>query len=166
MGRGIECGDGWYAILDGLCEVVSIHGRQTGHSLIEFAQVKEKLAELRIYTDGKCEWCRGAIDFAERFSRHICEETGRPGVLMAGSGGLRTLAEDVGSAKKYRRYQPNAGVVFDEHPQPRESLPKGWRAIASALMTSAAYAMPDVVLRFGHADGELQVDCPSPTETI
>ena len=42
MGRGIECSDGWYAILDGLFDVISVHGRQPGHPVVEIAQVKQK----------------------------------------------------------------------------------------------------------------------------
>ena len=46
MGRGIECSDGWYALLDGLCDAMSVHGRQTGHPLIEIVQVKQKIGRL------------------------------------------------------------------------------------------------------------------------
>jgi hypothetical protein len=166
MGRGIECSDGWYAILDGLCDAMSVHGRQAGHPLIEIVQVKQKMAELRIYIDGRYDWCSGAIDFACRLSHHVCEETGRPGILMVRGRMLRTFAEDVGSAKEYRRYQPEGGISVDDGPQPRECLPPGWRTIASVLRSAVALDMPDATLRFGHADGELLVDCQSIAEGV
>jgi hypothetical protein len=166
MGRGIECSDGWYALLDGLCDAMSVHGRQTGHPLIEIVQVKQKMAGLRIYTDGSCDWCSGAIDFACRLSGHVCEETGRPGTLMVKGRMLRTFAEDVGGAQGYRRYQPETGVSVDDGPQPPESLPPGWRTIASVLRSAVALDMPDATLRFGHVDGELLVDCQSIAEGV
>ena len=167
MGRGIECADGWYAILDGLYEVMSTHGRQTGHPLIEIAQVKQKMASLCVYTDGHCGWCSGAIDFACGLSRHVCEETGRPGTLMVRGRMLRTLAEDVGSTKGYRRHAPEAEVSVDDGPQPREEgLPPGWRTIASALRSAAASRIPTATLCFGHTDGELLVDVQGNVEGL
>jgi hypothetical protein len=165
-GRGIECSDGWYAILDGLYDAMSVHGHRTGHPSIKIVQVKQKLAGLRIYTDGRCDWCSGAINFACHLSRHVCEETGRPGILMVRGRMLRTLAEDVGSANEYRRYQPDAGVPVDDGLQPCECLPPGWRTIASVLRSAVALDMPDATLRFGHVDGELLVDCQSLAEGV
>lgn len=166
MGRGIECSDGWYALLEGLCDAMSVHGRQTGHPLIEIVQVKQKMAGLRIYTNYRCDWCSGAIDFACRLSGHVCEETGRPGTLMVKGRMLRTFAEDVGGAQGYRRYQPETGVSVDDDPQPPECLPPGWRTIASVLRSAVALDMPDASLRFGYADGELLVDCQSLAEGV
>jgi hypothetical protein len=166
MGRGIECSDGWYALLDGLCDAMSVHGRQTGHPLIEIAQVKQKMAGLRIYTDGRCEWCSGAIDFACRLSHHVCEETGRPGVLMVRGRMLRTFAEDVGSTKEYRRCQPDDRNSADDGPKPRECLPPGWRTIASVLRSAVALDAPEATLSFGHTDGEFLADCQSVAEGV
>lgn len=161
MGRGIECSDGWYAILDGLCDVISVHGRQPGHPVIEIAQVKQKMAALRIYTDRRCDWCAGAIDFACRLSRYVCEETGRPGILMIRGRMLRTFAEDVGRANGYSPYQPEGGASVDDGSKPCESLPPGWHTIADVLGSAVASGVPEVTLRFRHADGELLVDCQS-----
>jgi hypothetical protein len=166
MGRGIECSDGWYAILDGLCDAISGHGHQAGHPLLEIAQVKQKMAGLRIYTDGRCDWCSGAIDFACRLSHHVCEETGRPGVLMVRGRMLRTFAEDIGSAQGYHRYQPETSIPVDDCPQQPECLPPGWRTIASVLKSAVALDMPDASLRFAHADGELLVDCQGIAEGV
>ena len=122
MCRGIECADGWYAILDGLCEVMDSHGHRTGHPPIEFSQVKQKMASLCVYTVGRCDWCSEAINFAGGLSRHVCEETGRTGIMMVRGRMLRTLADDVGRAKGYRRNASETGVSIDNGPQPREEL--------------------------------------------
>jgi hypothetical protein len=79
---------------------------------------------------------------------------------------LRTFAEDVGSAKEYRRYQPEGGISADDGPKPCECLPPGWRTIASVLRSAVALDRPDATLRFGHADGELLVDCQSIAEGV
>ena len=43
---------------------------------IEFVQVKEKFASIRVYTDGANDDIMGAINFAEYLSGSICEECG------------------------------------------------------------------------------------------
>jgi hypothetical protein len=105
MGRGIECCDGWYAILDGLCQVLSNHADQIGHLPIEAKQVKQKFGSLRFYTDRTCDKCYGAIDFARILSLHVCEQTGRPGTLMVQlppGRWVRTLSDEVGRADAIR----------------------------------------------------------------
>lgn len=129
---------------------MSVHGRQAGHPLIEIAQVKQRMASLRIYTDGRCDCCSGAINFACRLSRHVYEETGRPGILMVRGRMLRTFAEDVSSVNGYSRYQPEGGISVDDGSRPCECLPPGWHTIAGV-----ALGVPEATLRFGHADGEL-----------
>ncbi len=79
---------------------------------------------------------------------------------------LRTLAEDVGGTKEYRRCLPEDGNSPDDGPKPRECLPLGWRTIASVLMSAVALGAPEATLRFGHTDGELMVDCQSVAEGV
>ena len=159
MARGIECGDGWYGILDGLCDVLMTHGHQARHSPIEATQVKEKFAGLRFSKYGDCDWCEGAIQFASAISCHTCEETGRPGILMTRARRIRTLAEDVGHANGYRRPGTEAEERVEDGPKPtEEGLPPGWLTIASVLRSIVAQRMPHAALRFGCGDGELVVD--------
>jgi hypothetical protein len=47
---GISCGKGWFKIIDEACEKLQKLADENGVS-IEFVQVKEKFAELRLYTD-------------------------------------------------------------------------------------------------------------------
>jgi len=167
MARGIECADGWFAILDGMCDALCIHRRQAGHPLIEIAQVKQKFAALTVYIDGRCEWCAGTIDFACRLSRHVCEETGRPGLLMTKGRMLRTLAEDVGNREGYRRYANDSCALVGIAPHAREEgLPPGWLAIVSVLRASAGLDGSGSTLRFGHAGGQLLVDSQSRAEGL
>jgi hypothetical protein len=155
MSSGIECWDGWYAIVDGLCLVLSTHARQDGHPPIEAAQVKQKFGSLRFHIDGACDWCRGAIRFTSVLSCHICEQTGRPGMLMVQTPPrrwVRTLAEDVGRAMGYVPVETETDLLVENGPLP------GWRIIAGVLVSTATQHMPSSTLRLGHADGELLVD--------
>jgi hypothetical protein len=79
MGHGIATGDGWFAILDALCEVLSTHAPSRGRIAPEAVQIKEKFAGLRFYAHGADDWDRGAIVLAEQVSARTCEFTGNPG---------------------------------------------------------------------------------------
>jgi hypothetical protein len=82
---GIECGDGWYMLLDVMCHLLqwdtdhnnSKKGNNEGRNpQIEVVQVKEKWGELRFYTTGYNDHQSGIISFAESMSHHICENCG------------------------------------------------------------------------------------------
>lgn len=118
MGRGFDCGDGWYALVDTACAVVSAHYESArreyertlkageGATTVERArtkmeeeagrvpaalQVKEKLGSLRIYFEGGGERARAASEFAQILSESVCELCARPGALLRRGGRLRTL---------------------------------------------------------------------------
>ena len=83
---GIETGDGWYNILDTLCDQIQHH---LEHNLrkdqdpatvnVEATQVKEKYGGLRFYYDGGDEFIEGLVWMAEAISYRTCEECGSPG---------------------------------------------------------------------------------------
>lgn len=129
---GFDCGDGWYDLLDTLCETIQDHidwsncdgrhedarkwrepeadGTWVRVPQLEAAQVKEKFGGLRFYTNGGDDFTRGAINFAELLSLRVCETCGAPGRPQKG-GWIRTLcpthAEEAG-------YAPRAGGKEDE----------------------------------------------------
>lgn len=73
---GIECGDGWYMLIDELCNSLQFHIDHNRHPQIEAVQVKEKWGSLRFYTNGEDDFQHGLISFAETMSNHICEKCG------------------------------------------------------------------------------------------
>lgn len=82
----IECGDGWYVILDRLCNTIQnrldSNLRQGKPSeFFWWSQIKEKFGGLRAYCYGADEYMRGAIDMAETMSYSICEFSGEKGKL-------------------------------------------------------------------------------------
>lgn len=81
----IECGDGWYIILNRLCSIVQnrieYNTRLGKNTEFYWAQIKEKFGGLRAYCYGADEYMRGAIDMAESMSYITCEVSGEKGKL-------------------------------------------------------------------------------------
>ena len=80
---GVECGDGWYWLIDNLCEHLQFHIDRNGKPQIEAVQVKEKFGGLCFCVQRanqeeqpRLEFLRGAICFTEKLSRSICESCG------------------------------------------------------------------------------------------
>ena len=102
MGRGIECSDGWYKLIDMTCDIIQKHidnenesfDRQERYiknnpnklidpdclwlqvSQVEFLQIKEKFGTLTIYYKGGDDEIQGYINFAWNMSAKICEKCG------------------------------------------------------------------------------------------
>ena len=88
---GIECGDGWYAAVDRLCqacefEIEALIGKGVAQeSWPRVVQIKEKAGTLRFYLAGQAtEALRSQIQLAETESRSTCEQCGKPGLLRDG----------------------------------------------------------------------------------
>ena len=112
MHWGIECNDGWYDLLDSLCYRISIHcTAQNTRYIVETdkyefvvegdpeymqvvaAQIKEKMGELRFYTDGGDATTEGMIQMAEQMSTRICELCGSPAKTSRDSGWFHTTCD-------------------------------------------------------------------------
>jgi len=70
---GMECGDGWYDLIDETCLKIQkvLKGRE-----LRFTQVKEKFGGLRIYTYPYIEKVEEIIWKAEEESLRTCENCG------------------------------------------------------------------------------------------
>jgi len=84
--RGIECGEGWYELLDILCDQITTYEldrkRREGETYsVSVQQIKEKYGTLRYYLSGADAYVNGLVAMAESMSAHICEECGEKGVL-------------------------------------------------------------------------------------
>lgn len=89
----IECDDGWFDLIDHLCEKIQ---RRVEWKKIEpfvCAQVKEKFGTLRFYGNGGDDVTDAYISFAESFSGRICETCGSPGKVR-GSGWFYTSCDE------------------------------------------------------------------------
>jgi hypothetical protein len=102
----IECGDGWYDLIDRLCSAIQMHVDSKRHmhsSLtdeqfdeemgVTADQVKEKWGGLRFYASGADEWIDGAVSMAEKVSFCTCEVCGGKG-RRSGGAWVRTLCDE------------------------------------------------------------------------
>lgn len=74
----VSCGDGWFDLLDALCESLQGETENGGPQVVAF-QVKEKFGGLRFYTGACNDAQRGMIVQAQAFSWRICEVCGSRG---------------------------------------------------------------------------------------
>jgi hypothetical protein len=87
---GFEVQDGWFEILNRLCQKLQSMGLPED---FQFLQVKEKFGGLRVYVLGGTDAVWDAIDAAEAESFKTCEECGSTGKLRTDMGWLRTLCD-------------------------------------------------------------------------
>lgn len=78
---GLDCGDGWYKIIDRLCDTIQSYIDNNGKPQVEATQVKEKFGTLSFYVENTNEFIYGMIALAENMSRYTCEECGDKGEL-------------------------------------------------------------------------------------
>lgn len=91
MAWGVECGDGWYDLIDTLCRAIKVYESNleskkdfddsyfTNYKKVKFDQVKEKFGGLRIYYKGGDSYVSGLVSMAEDMSYKICEICGNKG---------------------------------------------------------------------------------------
>jgi len=91
---GFECGNGWFKIIDELCQELMDLSTQIDPPVIPVAtQVKEKFGTLRFYVSGATDAQFDAIDKAESKSAVTCEVCGEPG-KMRGKSWLYTACDE------------------------------------------------------------------------
>lgn len=100
---GLEVGDGWYQIIDSLCNQIQHrvdwkqeqkekYGRGDGCHQVVATQVKEKFGGLRFYYEGGDDMIDGMVRMAESWAACTCETCGNPGHMRTG-GWIRTLCD-------------------------------------------------------------------------
>ncbi len=94
MGRGFECGNGYFPIINSLCNkiqhYIDWHNRWAEQWKVEripqfvALQVKEKFGALRVYYSGGDKYCEGMVDMAASWSWSTCEICGDGGKRLVG----------------------------------------------------------------------------------
>lgn len=139
MQFGIECGDGWHALIELLLGLAQYHAVQTKAQPVVL-QIKQKLGALRVYWRGADERLRDLTRLAEEMSESICEVCGLPGALVANRyGGRRTRCEahrDISDPD-----DPGALVQSEQRPRTRRR-----KRLPGSAPLSAGSDMPDEVL--------------------
>lgn len=99
---GIECGDGWFGILDGLISQFEQHIQVLKANGVpkkqwpRCRQIKEKFGELRFHYSNAArlpDSFHAAVEAAERASAITCERCGNPGELRR-SGYFQVICAD------------------------------------------------------------------------
>ncbi len=78
MAFGVDCGDGWYPLVDYLLDALEEAGS------VENLQIKEKYRSLRVYLGPAMDDHFDLVDAAEELSKEICEACGEPGKMNNG----------------------------------------------------------------------------------
>lgn len=90
---GFECRDGWYQLINTLCNTIQSYINNSIDVLqVTAVQVKEKFGTLRFYYDGGDDTIHGMVWLAENLSAEICENCGNPGHIIK-SGWVQTLCD-------------------------------------------------------------------------
>jgi len=95
---GIECGTGWFWLIDNLCHLIQRHINNNRHlktSQMEVTQIKNKFGELRFYNTGNDKSIERYINIFSYLSRNICEQCGSTqDVAQNKHGWILTLCKD------------------------------------------------------------------------
>jgi hypothetical protein len=81
---GIETGDGWYGLIDRMCEKIEPVIANEDES-VYFVQIKEKFGELRAYLSWQTAFMDEFIRQAEVESFRTCEVCGKQGSPIGGA---------------------------------------------------------------------------------
>lgn len=98
---GLECGDGWYDLIDHLCANLQWNTDKNNrldngfqrYPQVVASQVKEKFGELCFYTESSTDVQDAVIHFAEQLSSSMCEVCGKPGKAR-GKGWIKTRCDE------------------------------------------------------------------------
>jgi len=120
MAWGMECGDGWYDLLDDLLAKLDYLSNLSGVQVVA-DQIKEKYGTLRFYyhkVGGDYKLLDyiidNIIDMAEKRSANICEKTGKNGTVCSRMGWLKTLNRDEANKDGYTPTNPQKIKLWDE----------------------------------------------------
>jgi len=94
---GFNCGDGWFNIINQLCQNIQHHidwknKEKEVVAQVVVSQVKEKYGTLRFYYSGGDDTIDGMVSMAESMSGVTCEECGNIGESNNG-GWIKVLCE-------------------------------------------------------------------------
>lgn len=82
MCRGIEAGNGWFHLIDGLCARLQWETDHDGAPQVVATQVKEKYGTLRFYRHESSKGQNAMIELAVELSGRICDVCGAPGASV------------------------------------------------------------------------------------
>ena len=103
---GIECGRGWYDIINPLFDYIAEYNKKNPDNKIKVLQVKEKFGELRFYISHGDKTLYDMIDKAEKESWETCESCGSRDNVIHTEGWIWTVCKDCLQKSVKRSYRP------------------------------------------------------------
>jgi len=91
MPFGMECGNGWFWLLNNLCVSIQSYIDNNGIDQVEFTQIKERFGRLWVHENGCDDVIFGMILMAENMSKYICEICGSTENVTSEGSWVRTL---------------------------------------------------------------------------
>lgn len=90
---GITTGNGWYWLLDNLCDCIQGYIDNNDKPQAEAVQVKEKFGGLRFYLNDADDYIQGMVSLAETMSYSTCESCGATTDIIHTKGWIKTLCK-------------------------------------------------------------------------
>lgn len=81
----LEVGEGWYPLIDKLCNYLQFHTDHNKDPQVVAVQVKEKFGDLRFYVESATQEQHAVISFVEYLSGNTCDVCGKPGQHRPGA---------------------------------------------------------------------------------
>lgn len=125
---GFECNDGWYWLIDQLCDKIQSYIDLNKHlkiSQVIATQVKEKYGGLRFYYIGGDNRIDGYVSFAEHLSYAICEKCGSTENVGRTDGWIYTRCEKCAKKEDLINWKSNEQIQLEnEEEQSTEGIEK------------------------------------------
>lgn len=132
MAWGMECGDGWYNLLEEcfkklqyFCDLASKDGKEVQ---VIADQIKEKYGTLRFYyhvtgdaTNTECDIIDDIVTEADRKSKYTCEETGEDGTVCHQGSWLKTLCYKEARKQGYKACDEGMEAYWQEKDKKNDS---------------------------------------------
>jgi hypothetical protein len=152
MGRGFECGDGWYTLIDVISELLMTHNPET-----YAVEVKEKFGGLRFYHNNRDDYALGIEMTAGTLSSYICEICGAPGFLNDEDGWRSTRCDAHASGQL-----DHDDLDVDRSSVADLGLGAAWSRLVAILKESAAWhteknGMPEAEFHIAKENGPLMI---------
>jgi hypothetical protein len=89
----IICGDGWFNLIDCLCEALTPHQISDDQPPARVEEIKSKYGGLRFYAAGLDAKGEAQVALSESLSERTCEVCGSPGSVVEKAGWIGTRCQ-------------------------------------------------------------------------
>ena len=102
---GFDHDDGWFWLIDNLCESIQGYIDRNDVPQVVATQVKEKFGSLRFYYEGGNDLIDGMVWLVEDMSYNICEICGSTKNVGVTSGWIKTVCKDCVKEKDIKNWE-------------------------------------------------------------